>query len=81
MQNATTFTRAQAAQFDSLLQTMLDIASVDDTIRLDNLREAFAEFVDNDDSALAWFDWEYGRPRYRHITLSNGEVVSEPVSG
>lgn len=81
MQNDTTFTREQAATFDSLLGLMLDIASVDDTIRLGDVRAAFADFVDNDDTALAWFDWEHGRPRYRHITLSNGTVTAERISG
>lgn len=81
MQNDTTFTRDQAATYDSLLT--LTVETIGSGRGIDSLRAAFSEFVDGDSKALAWFDWEYGVPqrRYNHSTLSNGKVVSEPVSG
>jgi hypothetical protein len=81
MQNNTTFTREQAAQFDSLLAETVKVVGTGRGLAA--VRESFAEFVGNDTGALAWFDWEHGvtRRRYQHATLSNGTVIAEPVSG
>ena len=81
MQNNTTFTREQAANYDSLLS--LTVETIGSGRGLASVREAFADFVGSDAAALAWFDWEHGttRRRYQHATLSNGTVIAEPVSG
>lgn len=81
MQNNTTFTREQAAHFDSLLARTIEVFGSGRGLAA--TRETFATVVNSDDAAMAWFDWEHGvtRRRYSHATQSNGEVVSEPVSG
>jgi hypothetical protein len=81
MQTNTTFTREQAATYDSLLTDTMQVIGTGRGLAA--VRESFAAFVGNDTGAMAWFDWEHGvtRPRYQHATQSNGKVVSEPVSG
>lgn len=43
---------------------------------------SLATDVDNDvvlDAAVAVVEAEYRPPRYRHVTLSNGEVIAELI--
>jgi hypothetical protein len=77
MQNDTTFTRADAAAYDSALS--LTVANLATGSSLADLRKAFVDFV-GDAKAGDWFDWEFGTApsrRYSHSTLSNGRVISE----
>ena len=75
MQNDTTLTAA----FDALLTSTIAMVGREKGVAA--IRERLkAHAVPG---LVAWFDEEYGVPktRYEITTLSNGEVVSEPVSG
>lgn len=74
MQNVATM----SAAFDALLSvTIAEIGTGKGPAAIRERLKAFAV-----PGLVAWFDEEYGvSPRYQHTTMSNGEVVSEPVSG
>ena len=61
--------------------TILKMDTDNEPRSLSALRERLKAFAVP--GLVAWFDEEYGVPktRYTHATLSNGEVISEPVSG